>query len=95
MRLYGVGSQADCQGAMALLKKLMSDPSALPEPFTARDVYRKGWSGLATANAAEAACELLTGHHYLLATQQNPTDKGGRPTFLYRLNSRAKQKAQN
>lgn len=91
MRLYGAGSQADCQGAKALLKKLLSDPSALPEPFTARDVYRKGWSGLATANAAEAACELLTGHHYLLATQQNPTDKGGRPTFLYRLNPRAKQ----
>lgn len=91
-RLYGAGTHADCQGAMALLKKLLSDQTALPEPFTARDVYRKGWSGLATANAAEAACELLTGHNYLIATPHQSTEKGGRPTFFYRLNPRAKTK---
>ncbi len=92
-RLYGAGTEADCQGAMALLKKLVSDQTVLPEPFTARDVYRKGWSGLATAHAAEAACELLTGHNYLIATPHQPTDKGGRPTFFYRLNPRAKTKS--
>ncbi len=91
-RLYGAGSEADCQGALALLKKLVGDQTALPEPFTARDVYRKGWSGLATAHAAEAACELLTGHNYLIATPHQPTEKGGRPTFFYRLNPRAKTK---
>ena len=93
-RLYGAGTEADCQGAMALLKKLVSDQTVLPEPFTARDVYRKGWSGLATSHAAEAACELLTGHNYLIATHHQPTEKGGRPTFFYRLNPRANTKTQ-
>jgi hypothetical protein len=91
-RLYGAGTEADCQGAMALHKKLLNDDSILPEPFTARDVYRKGWSGLATSHTAEAACELLTGHNYLIATPHQPTEKGGRPTFFYRLNPRSKTK---
>lgn len=91
-RLFGAGTEADCLGAMALLKKLVCDQTVLPESFTARDVYRKGWSGLATAHAAEAACELLTGHNYLIATSHQPTEKGGRPTFFYRLNPRAKTK---
>jgi len=88
-RVYGTGSMADTQGAAALLKKLRDGSTVLPEPFTARDVYRKGWSGLARPDAAEAACELLTGHHWLLAHPQNATERGGRSTYLYRLNPRA------
>lgn len=88
-RVYGTGSVADTQGAMTLLKKLQENPSALPHPFTARDVYRKGWSGLARTDTAEAACELLTGHDWLLASVHGSTQRGGRPTFLYRLNPRA------
>ncbi|MBL9178632.1 MAG: DUF3987 domain-containing protein [Verrucomicrobiaceae bacterium] len=88
-RVYGAGSMADTQGANTLLKKLRDGSAALPEPFTARDVYRKGWSGLARPDTAEAACELLTGHHWLLAHAQNATERGGRPTYLYRLNPRA------
>ena len=89
-RVYGAGTVAETEAAKALLRRLGDGAEPLPEEFTARVVRRKGWSGMATPDEAEAACELLVDHGWLIATPQATTEKGGRPTSLYRLNPRAK-----
>ena len=88
-RVYQSGTVADSEGAKALLRKLMNGSAGLPEQFTARQVRRKGWSGLSTPEDAERACEALVEKGWLIPTQHNPTDRGGRPTESYRLNPRA------
>lgn len=88
-RVYGAGTLAECDAASNLLQKLRDGTASLPDDFTARLVRRKGWSGMSRPDDAESACETLVDHGWLIATPQNATDKGGRPTFLYRLNPRA------
>ena len=57
----------------------------LPDGFTVRDVYRKGWSGLSRKQDAEDAVETLAELKWLVA--ETPT-KGGRPTTVYYINPR-------
>lgn len=88
-RIYSAGTVAECEAARSLLRKLQDCSAGLPVEFTARLIRRKGWSGLDTPEKAEAACEVLVDHGWLIATQQASTERGGRPTYLYRLNPRA------
>jgi len=88
-RIYSAGTVAECDAARALLRRLQDGSAGLPAEFTARLIRRKGWSGLDTTDKVEAACEVLVDHGWLIATQQASTEKGGRPTYLYRLNPRA------
>ncbi len=92
-RVYAAGTIAEGDAARTLLRKLRDGSAGLPEDFTARHVHRKGWSGITRPDDAESACELLVEHGWLIPTEQASTSKGGRPTFLYRLNPRAKNSA--
>jgi hypothetical protein len=61
----------------------------LNDGFTARDVIRKGWSGLGTTAQAEAALALLEEHGWLMgADTDNPT---GRPTTRFYVNPKARK----
>ncbi len=90
-RVYKSDSASSLDAAASLLQRLRVSNTGLPDDFTARQVYRKGWSGLARPDDAEAACEVLVDHGWLIATPQPTSDRGGRPTFLYRLNPRARE----
>ncbi len=74
-RLYA-GIDSACAAAHALLRKRQN----LPDQFTARDVYRRGWSGL-DREAVEAGLALLVDHGHLA---EICTETGGRPTVDYR-----------
>ncbi|MBS3022814.1 DUF3987 domain-containing protein [Acidiphilium multivorum] len=54
----------------------------LPETFTARDVYRRGWAGLDRA-ATERALEVLADFHHVAVKTETT---GGRPSAIYRKN---------
>lgn len=88
-RAYGSRAVASAESARRLLKKLQDGSARLTPDFTARDVKRKGWSGMATTEEAKAACEMLSEYAWLLTRAAGTTDEGGRPTVLYRLNPRA------
>ena len=56
-RIYGLITNATAQAAAHLAKRLTK--GELPDRFTVRDVYRKGWSLLGDNEMARNACEEL------------------------------------
>jgi putative DNA primase/helicase len=57
----------------------------LPESFTAKDIYGKGWQGLTQPETVNAALSILSEYDWLTSTTST-TDKGGRPSTSYRKN---------
>ena len=74
-RLYSASTSAEIQAAHIILRK----QAELTGPFTARDVYRKGWGGVDSAVTPEAL-EILVDHRYLIA---NDVSTGGRSKIIY------------
>lgn len=56
-RIYSAVLRPDAAAARELVKHL--ERGELPERFTLRETYRKGWTGLASKEDAEAATEIL------------------------------------
>lgn len=75
-RLYHTASSPETEAARTILRKR----GELGNGFTARDLARKGWTGIDSAQAASDALELLVDLHHLLAVAEN---NGGRPTERY------------
>lgn len=75
-RLYAPAIDGGLSAAHVLLRKRKE----LADGFTARDVYRKGWGGLATPESVAEALAVLVEYRHLHETR---TDTGGRPTITY------------
>ncbi|MGO9607077.1 MAG: DUF3987 domain-containing protein [Candidatus Binataceae bacterium] len=58
----------------------------LPNPFTARDVYRAEWTGLSDTTDVARALEVPEGLAWVAGEQQNPSANGGRSTTRYHVN---------
>lgn len=88
-RIYGMAINATAHLAKTLAEHIKQGD--LPDPFTARDVYRKHWTGLSTSKEIAEPLELLNDlrwiHPVIVKT-------GGRPTTYYRVNPKAKGKQQ-
>jgi putative DNA primase/helicase len=80
-RLYQAAFEGDPEPATRLGERIRS--GCLPNPFRARDVVRKCWSGLDTESAVERALLLLEDRHWVMARQVPPGERGGRPTVDY------------
>jgi hypothetical protein len=83
-RAYAAGGQVPLAAAKAILTRLRK--SDIPMPFTARDIHRRGWSGLTDIEQVQLGLDLLADLDWLLCER---IATGGRPRFLYRLNPRA------
>lgn len=53
----------------------------LPNPFTAKQVYDKGWHLLKNRKEVEAACDVLAGEDWLSVDSPAPTGAAGRPAM--------------
>ncbi|KGC58572.1 YfjI family protein [Burkholderia pseudomallei] len=84
-RVYGLITTAPVTAAQTLARKISE--GKLKDGFTARDVRRKGWSGLSNAQQVEAALELLSDASWILGIKKAGED--GRPTTTYTINPRA------
>lgn len=74
-RIYGLLDTVSVEGARTLLQRIQRNQ--LPDGFKVREVAQKGWSGLATTTAVEAAISELISGGYLREELAAPT--GGRP----------------
>ncbi len=83
-RIYSYATAPGIDAAKTLLNRLAS--GKLSNPFTARGLYRAGWTGLETPAKAQAAIDLLLEYRHLSEVAQ---DTGGRPTSHFYLNSGA------
>jgi len=75
-RIYAPATDNGLTIAHLILKRRAD----LFEPFTARDLYRKGWAGLTDPEAIAEGLELLIEHRHLLARDEQT---GGRPSVIY------------
>jgi len=82
-RLYAPVIGTDAAPAAALAKHLRKGD--LEDSFTRRDVERKGWSGLRKEDV-ERATDTLEDLGWIRAEEDEPGDRGGRPTVRYRIN---------
>lgn len=83
-RAYGSGPAQAVQAARVILKRIRT--RALPDTFTARDVYRPQWSGLTDRDTVREALLLLEDHRYVASVRQMT---GGAPATVYTVNPRA------
>ncbi len=83
MRIYSGATRPDIDAAKSLLKRL--DSGKLPSPFKARELWRRGWSGLETAQKAESAIDVLIEYGHLIEETIKP-EFGGRPTSSFHFN---------
>ena len=82
-RIYSVAVAPDTAEAIALSKKIMT--GELPNEFALRDIYRNGWIGLGTRDAAVRAVELLLDLDWLAQVDERTA---GRPRIRYLINPR-------
>jgi hypothetical protein len=83
-RIYGAVLAGPIAAAEHLLDRLRLTAD-LPCPFTARDIYRRGWSGLSDAAVVEAALGVLETHGWVRSFEPDTGSTGGRPTHVYHL----------
>ena len=76
-RVYAPAIDNGLTAAHALRRKR----GELGEAFTARDVYRRGWSGLTDPGAVAEGLTVLCDYGHL---SESDTETGGRPSVLYR-----------
>ncbi len=74
-RVYSFATRPDIEAAKTLLKKLSANKP--DNPFTAREIRRKGWTELETPNKAQAAIDLLVDYGRLIEVEIPET--GGKP----------------
>lgn len=79
-RLYGAAVAPEATAARLLAAKL----AELPDPFTPKQVYDRGWSGLDRERVELAAGELEE-RGWLRLERVNP-GKRGRPSVRYHVN---------
>jgi putative DNA primase/helicase len=81
-RAYEHARDGDTQGAQTLAERI----GGLPNPFTARDVQRKQWSGLTSGEDVERALLVLEEREWVKGVDAPPGGKGGRPSTQYHIN---------
>jgi Protein of unknown function (DUF3987) len=85
-KVYSCTVSPERSAAITLLGQLKK--GGLPEPFTTRDVYLKGWSGLNTPEEARKALAVLERHCWVMRVKHVPTLVGGRPSEVWNTNPR-------
>jgi putative DNA primase/helicase len=85
IRIYGAASLPE----RAAARLIWARREALPSPFSARDVQRRGWVGMGDADAVARALSVLEDHCLILGEAVVPTAAGGRPSVRYTINPRA------
>ena len=85
-RVYGLGLMATSTLAHTVAVHLQKGD--LPELFTPRDIYYRGWSGLTTADSVKEPLDLL---EHLGWIRGAAVSTGGRPTTQYKINPRVSE----
>jgi hypothetical protein len=88
-RIYQSITQRSLMAANQLAKKI--EAGRVKNPFSARDVYNKGWSGLSERDDVQRAAEILESYSWLKA-ESFQTD--GRPKVQFWINPKVSKQRQ-
>ncbi|HAT3974875.1 TPA: DUF3987 domain-containing protein [Legionella pneumophila] len=81
-RLYSIATNFSLDNAKLILDRKMK----LPNPFSVRDIQRKGWSGLDSIELVNEALAWLIDYGYLCRETISSADTNGRPKVAYHWN---------
>jgi len=81
-RLYSIATNFSLDGAKLILDR----KKKLPNPFSVRDIQRKGWSGLDSVDLVNESLAWLTDYDYLSRETISSVDTNGRPKIAYHWN---------
>ena len=87
-RLYAAGQTMTEEGARLIVERR----GQLPDPFTIRDIQRKGWATLADHEAVLAAVDVLIATSHCREVRSTASPAGGRPSVRYVWNPTLRQK---
>lgn len=80
-RVFAPGISPDLTAAHAIAARI--EAGDIEKSFTARDVYRRGWSGLSTRDAVVAGLKVLEDFYWVYSQK---TETGGKPRYDYIVN---------
>lgn len=83
-RIYGLLDNEKSDTATLLLAKIKLGD--VPSKFSLRNIYNKGWRGLADGKKIKKACSFLEEYGYLRSHTKQPTSNGGRKSITYEVN---------
>lgn len=83
-RIYAMTASPEQEAAVKLAEKIKA--GNVPNPFTARDIERKGWHGLSGGPAIKAACEILIEEYWIMEQPPEPHTTGRKPLPKYHIN---------
>jgi putative DNA primase/helicase len=86
-RIYSCVVAPQLRSAKDLANKIKR--GQLAGPFSLRDVYLKGWSGLDMPESVRQAVEVLEDAGWLRSLPSTPSPSGGRPGTKYDINPKA------
>lgn len=81
-RVYSLAEHGRMDAAALLARRIAA--GKLPDQFTTRDVWKKGWSGLGTPQQAETALGILEEFGHVVGIETE--GETGRPTTRYTIN---------
>jgi hypothetical protein len=90
-RIYGLVSNINQQAAARLAKNIQT--GKLTDGFTTRDVYRKEWQLLDSAELATSACDELIDLGWLITEQPKSGGVGKKPLPIHHINPKIKNMA--
>jgi putative DNA primase/helicase len=88
-RIYQAAFDGDPEPAQRLAERIKGNN--LPNPFTNRQVVKKGWKSLGTPDEVDRALGLLEDHNWVYPEEVQSTERGGRPNTVYHINPRLLQ----
>jgi putative DNA primase/helicase len=86
-RIYACVITPECRAARELARHILAKD--VPEGFTPRNIYLKGWSGLDTPERVRRALSLLEGAGWVRRVECAPRPGGGRPSEEWLVNPKA------
>jgi hypothetical protein len=87
VRAYASMGADNAEAARAIWRRVRKGD--LSQPFTARDIYRKGWSGLTDKERLAAGLTALCDADWLRPIEAVRGESGGRPSVGYGVNPKA------
>lgn len=82
-RIYRLAFDGDPEPARRLAERIKS---SLPNPFSVRQVVKKGWATLGTTEEVERAVATLEEHGWVYCHESPPGPQGGRPKVAIHVN---------
>ncbi|PPD41650.1 MAG: hypothetical protein CTY16_15780 [Methylobacter sp.] len=83
-RIYAMAESPEHEAAIKLADKMKA--KVLPNPFTAKDVYKNHWHGLKDRQEVESACHILIDENWLMMTRKPKPALGRQPLPDYHIN---------